>query len=60
MDLAACVVPYFSVEAAVGLVVPFLYISASNAGKIWMMRTMGEQAYWLRPAHSSFLRVESS
>ena len=24
---------------------PFLFVSAANAGKIWLMRTLGEEAY---------------
>ncbi len=45
LSLAACVIPYFSQEIAVALLMPFLLISASNTAKIWMVRTMGEEAY---------------
>ena len=32
--------PYVSVE--MGAMALILFVSASNAGKVWMMRTMGE------------------
>ncbi|HTA63986.1 MAG TPA: hypothetical protein VK753_00650 [Xanthomonadaceae bacterium] len=36
---------YVDTTAAVILLVPCLLICASNFGKVWMMRTMGEDAY---------------
>ena len=43
LTLAICAAPYFSVEAAVMILIPSLLVSASNAGKIWIARTMGER-----------------
>ncbi len=45
LTLAVCAVPYFSVQAAVMLLVPCLMVSAANASKIWVVRTMGERQY---------------
>src|SRR5262252_5307647 len=39
-----CAVPYISVQLGIGFVVPFLLVSAGNAGRVWAARTMGEQA----------------
>src|SRR5262245_47948332 len=44
-SLAVCVIPYFSVRAAVMILVPCLMVSAGNAGKIWAARTMVEHEY---------------
>jgi len=41
---AVCVVPYFSAQIAVSLVVASLLVSASNAARVWVARTMGEEA----------------
>jgi hypothetical protein len=40
---ALCAMPYFSVNLAVMILVPSLMVSAANAGKIWVARTMGER-----------------
>jgi hypothetical protein len=45
VTLGACFLPYVSMEAAVTALITFLFVSASNAGKIWMVRTIGEKAY---------------
>jgi hypothetical protein len=45
LTIAACLVPYWNPELAVMMLIPFLFVSASNAGKVWVVRTMGERAY---------------
>lgn len=45
LTLSACLLPYFSREVAVAALMPFLFVSASNTGKVWMVRAMGESAY---------------
>lgn len=45
VTLGACAIPYFSLEMAVMMLMPFLFVSAANAGRIWAVRTMGEEAY---------------
>lgn len=45
LTLLISAVPYFSVEYGVMILVPFLMVSASNAGKVWAARTMGEHEY---------------
>jgi len=45
LTLAVCAIPYFSVNAAVMILVPSLMVSAANAGKIWVARTMGERQF---------------
>ena len=45
LTLVICIIPYFSAEAGIMLLVPSLMVSAANAGKIWAMRTMGEKDY---------------
>ena len=45
MTIALCVVPYWSPQVGLTLLMASLLVSASNAGKVWVMRTMGEQAY---------------
>jgi hypothetical protein len=59
VTLAICLVPYVSLSVGVMVLVPSLMVSASNAGKIWMARTLGEQqfqALLLRLAMASRLR----
>jgi hypothetical protein len=59
LTLAVCFVPYYSVSAGVMVLVPSLMVSASNAGKVWVARTLGEheyQAFMLRIAAASRLR----
>ncbi|HZF33954.1 MAG TPA: hypothetical protein VE914_09150 [Candidatus Angelobacter sp.] len=45
LTVAACFLPYVSVEAAVTALMTFFLVSASNAGKIWIVRAVGEKAY---------------
>lgn len=45
VTLAACLLPYVHMPLAVSALVAFLFVSASNAGKIWIVRTVGEEAY---------------
>jgi hypothetical protein len=45
LTIALCAVPYFSVPLAVTILIPFLFLSGSNASKVWAVRTMGEEAY---------------
>ena len=45
ITLVVCIIPYFSAEAGIMILVPSLMVSAANAGKIWAMRTMGEKDY---------------
>ena len=45
LTLGACFLPYVSMPGAVSALVAFLLVSASNAGKIWIVRTIGERAY---------------
>ena len=44
-SLLICIVPYLSTPVAVGILAPSLFISASNIGKLWMVRAMGEEGY---------------
>ena len=45
LTLGACLLPYVHMPLAVSALVAFLLVSASNAGKIWIARTIGEKAY---------------
>jgi len=45
LTIAACLLPYWNQGLAVTALIPSLLVAASNAGKVWVMRTMGEQAY---------------
>jgi hypothetical protein len=45
LTLALGAVPYWSVNVAVMILVPSLMVSAANAGKIWVARTMGERQF---------------
>jgi hypothetical protein len=45
LTLAICFVPYLSLGAGVMILVPSLMVSASNASRIWVARTMGEREY---------------
>jgi hypothetical protein len=45
LTLGACLLPYVDMQFAVSALVAFLLVSASNASKIWIARTIGEQAY---------------
>jgi hypothetical protein len=43
--IALCLLPYYFPEVAVAALIASLLVSASNAGKMWIARTMGEAAY---------------
>ena len=45
LTIAVCFLPYWNQGLAVTALVVSLFVSASNAGKLWVMRTMGEKAY---------------
>ncbi len=45
LTLVVCVVPYLSLGAGVMILVPSLMVSAANASKVWVARTMGEHQY---------------
>jgi len=45
LTLALGAAPYLSVNVAVMILVPSLMVSAANAGKIWVARTMGERQF---------------
>ena len=45
LTLSACFLPYIYMPGAVSALVAFLLVSASNASKIWVARTIGEKAY---------------
>ena len=45
LTLGACLLPYVHMPLAVSALVTFLLVSASNAGMIWTVRTIGEKAY---------------
>ena len=45
LSVLACLVPYFSTQVGVMLLVPFLMVSASNTSRIWFVRTYGEMEY---------------
>jgi len=45
LTLAACLLPYVTIPGAVTALMTFLLVSASNAGKIWIVRTIGEKTY---------------
>ena len=43
--LFVCLVPYFSPPLGVAILMPSLLVSAANAGRVWMARTLGEAEY---------------
>jgi hypothetical protein len=45
LTLLVCLVPYWSVEMGVAVLVPSLLVSASNIGKVWVVRAYGEAEY---------------
>ena len=45
-SLITCIVPYFSVPAAVVVIVMSLLIAFSNSTRLWIIRALGEQAYF--------------
>ncbi|HUC65724.1 MAG TPA: hypothetical protein VMA53_09875 [Stellaceae bacterium] len=45
LTLAACALPYLSLPVAVIVLIGSLFVSASNAAKIWVARAIGEKAY---------------
>lgn len=45
LTVLACLVPYADPKVGATLLAPFLLVSASNSGKIWIARTLGEDEY---------------
>jgi hypothetical protein len=45
LTIFLCFIPYVSTSLGVMVLVPFLFVSASNVGKIWVVRTCGEAEY---------------
>jgi hypothetical protein len=45
LTLFLCFIPYFSTNLGILVLVPFLFVSASNTGKIWFARAYGETEY---------------
>ena len=45
LSILVCLVPYFSTQSGVMILVPFLLVSSSNTAKIWFIRSYGELAY---------------
>jgi hypothetical protein len=45
VTLLICLLPYYNEALAVMILVPFLLVSAGNAGRIWFARTIGEEEY---------------
>jgi hypothetical protein len=46
LTLAACLLPYYDAGLAVMALVVFLLVCASNASQVFLIRTVGEQAYF--------------
>jgi len=44
-SLLLCLVPYFSISFGIVVLVPSLLVSASNIGKIWLIRGVGEDEF---------------
>jgi SAM-dependent methyltransferase len=44
-SLLLCLVPYFTIEFGIVVLVPSLLVSASNIGKIWLIRGIGEDEF---------------
>jgi hypothetical protein len=45
LSLFLCFIPYYNTSLAIIVLVPSLLISSSNIGKIWLIRSIGEQEY---------------
>jgi hypothetical protein len=45
LTIGLCFLPYLNTAAALASLIAFLLVSASNAGKIWVIRTIGDTAY---------------
>lgn len=45
VSIALCLLPYLDIAVAVIALMGSLFVAASNAGKIWLVRTVGERAY---------------
>jgi hypothetical protein len=43
LGFAFCAVPYFNIGLAVMVAVTFLLVAASNIGRLWMVRALGER-----------------
>jgi len=46
ISFVMCIVPYFSIPAAVVVIVMSLLIAFSNSTRLWIIRALGEQAYF--------------
>jgi len=46
VSFVMCVIPYFSIPAAVVVIVMSLLIAFSNSTRLWIIRALGEQAYF--------------
>ena len=46
LSFSLCVVPYFSVQAAIVIIVMSLLIAAANSARLWIIRALGERAYY--------------
>jgi SAM-dependent methyltransferase len=44
-SLLLCLVPYFTISFGIVVLVPSLLVSASNIGKIWLIRGIGEDEF---------------
>ena len=45
LSVLLCLVPYYSPSLGVIVLVPSLFVSASNIGKIWFVRSFGERQF---------------
>ena len=45
LSLVLCVVPYYYTPSAVIIIIPSLLVAASNIGKFWVVKGMGETEY---------------
>lgn len=45
LTILVCFVPYYDVTLGMVILVPSLFVSASNIGRIWMVRAMGENEF---------------
>lgn len=46
MTLGVALLPYFMLQAGIVILTASLLVTASNFGKVWFIRTLGEQAYY--------------
>jgi len=45
LTILVCLVPFYSTSMGIVVLVPSLFVSASNIGKIWLVRSMGEKQF---------------